>query len=135
MRIDVLLFLLLFFLVITGSNPVTTGVHHNKTSYQPTQNIVKAQQCRLEYANLGLPLIINDNLSQKKDDFISLADDDDDDLIFSRKLVVVAKQFVTLSYTFISVHFCNYHKNRLPFCSHFSYTSSFKYILQRVLRL
>jgi len=135
MRIDILLFLLLFFLVITGSNPVTTSVHRNKTSYQPTQNIVKAQQCRLEYANVGLPIIINDNLNQKKDDLISLADDDDDDIVFSRKLVVVAKQFVALSYTFISVHFYNYHKNRLPFCRHFSYTSSIKYIIQRVLRL
>ena len=135
MRIDILLFLLLFFLVITGSNPVSNSVHHNKTSYQPTQNIVKAQQSRLEYANLGLPLIINDNLNQKKDDLISLADDDDDDIVFSRKLVVAAKQFVALSYTFVSVHFYNYHKNRLPFCRHFSYTSSIKYIIQRVLRL
>lgn len=135
MRIGVLLFLFMFFLMLTGSNPGNTVVHHNKISYQPTQNIVKAQQCRLEYANLGLPIIINDNLNQKKDDLISLADDDDDDLLSARKFVIVTKHFVALSYAFISFHFCDYHKNRLPFCRHFSYTSSFKYILQRVLRL
>ena len=81
-----------------------------------------------------LHLVKTNNLSTKKEDCLSISNEDED-LACSRKQVLIQKSAVGIAQIFLLNHFYNYPKNRLPFCSHFSYTSSYKYILQRVLRI
>ncbi|WP_442589059.1 hypothetical protein ACSBL2_23860 [Pedobacter sp. AW31-3R] len=135
MRAAVVLFLIMFLLVLKGSNSFNAGSHHHKkVSYQPAQTIQKKQQNKSWYANQIFPVIKHDNLTEKKDEFISIADEDED-IVFSRKYVLLTKSHVVLATASVLHHFYSYTRNRLPFCSHFSYTSSYKYITQRVLRL
>ena len=49
--------------------------------------------------------------------------------------MLLPKYFFTLAYASLLIYFYSYFKNRLPFCKHLSYASSYKYILQRVLRI
>lgn len=70
----------------------------------------------------------------KAHEYISIANEDEDPTN-GRKLLLIGKFIATLAWIYTLYHFFNYSKNRLPFCSHLSYLSSYKYILQRVLRI
>jgi hypothetical protein len=122
MRVAAVFFLFLSFLLLR------TGFCHSAA-----QHTKKTLQTELKNTDQGFHVIKNTSLSEKKEDFISI--EDDDDLASTRKYVLVVKSFITVAYTSILIDFYNTFKNRLPFCKHLSYTSSYKYILQRVLRL
>lgn len=81
--------------------------------------------------------ISKDDASNTETDAINATElvDDDDDSISSRKYVEITNHNITFFYTQVSGPFCQYLKNRLPVCKHFSYTSSCKYILYRVIRI
>lgn len=134
MKVAIVFFLSLCFLLLKGHTDVYADIHHNSASYS-TQYIEKKQQTQLENTNRNFPVIKDNGLTDKREDFISLEDEDDDDFAFSRKYVLLAKYFITLAYASILICFYKHLKNRLPFCRHLSYSSSYKYLLQRSLRL
>ncbi|WP_316819135.1 hypothetical protein [Pedobacter nyackensis] len=135
MKAAIVFFFSLCFLLLKGHTDVYAAIHDDSFSYSSAQHVEKKQQTHLETTNQDLPVIKDASLNSKKDEFVSLENEDDDDSMFSRKYVLLTKYFITLAYASVLVCFYNYFKNRLPFCRHLSYSSSYKYILQRVLRL
>ena len=124
MKAVVVFFLSLFFLLLGGSHSVYSETHHSKISSATIQKFEKSKQVNLRNSIPG----------EKKEEFISV-EDEDDDQVFVRKSVVPAKYVMALTYASILIY-SNYRpKNRLPFCKHLSYISSYKYILQRVLKI
>lgn len=122
MRVTAVFFLFLGFLLLRSG-----------FCYSAAQYIEKVQQAKFGNTDQGFHIIKNtSSLSDKKEDFISV--EDDDDLASTRNHVVIVKNIIAVAYTSILIDFYNNFKNRLPFCKHLSYTSSYKYI-QRVLRL
>ncbi len=121
-------------LLLGGYTNGHASVHHNNSNDTPKYHVATVQQTRLGHLNLELPVVKNSSINEKREDYIGI-DNEDEDLVCSRKQVIVSKALVALPHTFALNHFYNYPKNRLPFCSHLSYTSSYKYILQRVLRI
>ena len=72
---------------------------------------------------------------QKKDELIN-DENEDEEVENNTKSIWPSHNFILANAnTFLSITKSNCVKIRLPFCKHFSYTSSFKYILQRVLRI
>lgn len=134
MKTAVVFFLSLCFFLLGRLNHVYAGAHYSTSNYSTVQKIEKLQQAKLVIANQGLPEVKNSTIGDKKEDFISV-EDEDDDLVSVRKSVLPAKYFATLNYASILIYSNAYFKNRLPFCKHLSYTSSYKYILQRVLKI
>lgn len=134
MKTVILFCLSLFFLLLGGHNYAHARAQHNTVASTPTQNIEKPQQTKLINTNQDLPVIKNNTLSEKREDFVSI-EDEDDDSVFARKSVLPTKYFITLAYVTTLISPNSYVKNRLPFCKHLSYTSSYKYILQRVLKI
>lgn len=125
--------LFLSFLLLKGNDMAYAGIRQN-SKYSPAQQINKTQPTRLGSADPGFPIIKHTSQNEQKEEFVTL-EDENEDLVFNRKYVLLAKYFVTLTYASALICYCQHFKNRLPFCKHLSYTSSYKYILQRVLRL
>lgn len=73
------------------------------------------------------------NKKDSQDKLKATEDDDDDDLRASKKnLGTVCISFL---YTEGSDDSHKFRKSSLPFCEHFSLTSSFKFIIHRVIRI
>ncbi|ETZ23895.1 hypothetical protein [Pedobacter sp. V48] len=134
MKTAVVFFLSLCFFLLGGSDYVYAGAHDSTSSHSTVQKIEKSHQETLLMANQGLPEVKSSTIGDKKEDFISV-EDEDDDLVSVRKSILPAKYFATLTYASTLIYSNAYFKNRLPFCKHLSYTSSYKYILQRVLKI
>ncbi len=136
MREVVVFFLSLCLLLLRWHGDACARVRHDSLCFSAALQIEKAKEIKFENISQNFPIVKDNSLNDKKEEFIGVEDDDDDDnLVFARKHFILIKYFITLAYTSLLISFYNYLKNRLPFCRHLSYTSSFKYILQRVLRL
>lgn len=131
MRITVVFFLFLCFSFLGGSNylyssPNHAGAHHssasglNKTIYSELFNKATSQIGK----HTGLDI--------EENHFIIT--EDEEDHVFDRKLVLITQYFATLSPSFGLISITKYFKVSLPSCSHLN-NSTFKYILQRVLRI
>lgn len=139
MKAAVVFFISLFFLsilshVLKGNDRVDAEIHHNTSFYSAARISEKKEQVKFGRIAQNFPLVKLNTFSDKDEDFISI-ENEDDDFAFTRKQTLPARHLTALVPSSAPVHFYNYSKNRLPFCRHLSYTSSFKYILQRVLRL
>jgi len=119
-------------LLLTGSCYGVAPAGNNDIN-RSSQSIVKTHHEFAEYASQGLSLRKNTNFKENREDFISV--EDDDDLVIARKFIAPTKYILIPDYASLVVSFYSYSKTRLPFCKHLSYTSSYKYILQRVLRI
>lgn len=129
--------LCLFFLLLGGSKPAQATGHDTLRSYAPFQHLQKQGQSsplRMRLANLP---VHNHSISDKKESLTIDFDDDDfqEDYVFSRKYVLPLSYFIVLASLSLLSGFFAFVKNRLPFCAHFSFNASPRYILQRVLRL
>ncbi|WP_285057128.1 hypothetical protein [Pedobacter ginsengisoli] len=121
MRVAIVFFLSLCLFVLKGHGDV----------YGSTPRLEKLQHIKPEHAGPGLKLSKNNGLTEKKEDLIGI--EDDEDLASSRKYMPPVICFIILAS--ISLYCYSFLKSSLPFCWHLSYTSSYKYILQRVLRI
>ncbi|WP_214225974.1 hypothetical protein [Pedobacter sp. B4-66] len=131
----VILFLLsLCFLLLGRSDHAYAGAHQNTASYSSALNTEKPQLTKFINTAQDLPVIKSNCFSEQREDFISV-ENEDEDFVSARKSALPVKYIITLAYASILNSSSNYVKNRLPFCKHFSYTSSYKYILQRVLKI
>lgn len=133
-RAIVAFFFFLFSLVLGGQSDGYASIPHSNRSDTPKSHVEKFQQSKLDHFDKEFHLIKNHNVSDKREDFLSI-DDEDEDQVCVRKQIVIAKAYADLAQIAVFALFCSHPKNKLPFCSHLSYTSSYKYILQRVLRI
>lgn len=132
----VLLFFLYSFFLLSGvyQHAYASGHDARISSYSPAQHVAKAEVAKFGRVNQIFPMIKDNSLNERREDLISV-EDEDDDFMSSRKYVLLVRYFFTLAYASVLIYFYNYIKSRLPFCKHLSYASSYKYILQRVLRI
>lgn len=136
MRIVVVFALFLFFLLFGSYHDVRAEAITRASNYSSASIITGVSHERSVNTYQDLPLIKSNGFIEKKDDFTRVEnEDEEEDVVFARKYILLTKYFVTLACVSVFSYFYNYIKNRLPFCRHFSYTSSYKYILQRVLRI
>jgi len=129
--------LCLFFLLLGGSKPAQANGHDTLRSYSPRLHSEKmGQKTPFQMRLANLP-VRNHSISDKKESLTIDFDDDEfqEDFVFSRKYVLPLSYFIVLASLSLLSGFFAVVKNRLPFCTHFSYNSSPRYILQRVLRL
>jgi len=134
MKAFFIFFLSLIFLLLRGNDCAHARAQFDREGY--------AQTFRNQQHDNSSSLIHNLTVSkknaesEKQESIVSIeSENEDEDLTFTRKYVVLAQFFITLSYTTFLLLLGNYLKNELPHCRHLSYTSSNKYILQRVLRI
>ena len=136
MKVIVIFFLSLIFLVLKGNNSAQAEVHSSISSYSPAQHIGKTENNKISSVIQDSPLYKNNSFTDNTDELMSIENEDDgEDFSFTGKQLLATNYFITLVLISVLVSFHNYLKNRLPFCRHLSYTSSYKYILQGVLRL
>ncbi|WP_345952001.1 hypothetical protein ABDD95_11300 [Mucilaginibacter sp. PAMB04274] len=124
----------LFFLLLGGDNYAYTGAHLKRAKYSSAQDVSKVQKVSLGTVNKDNTLIKQANLSEDSEHLISVEDEDESDGL-ARRHLLLDKYSLLLAYTFVLNLFYISFVKRLPFCSHLSYSSSYKYLLQRSLRL
>ncbi len=132
MRAAVISSILLCFCLFIGTKFGYAGTDKNVSTVS-IQKIITSHHNTTTESAVGFSVRKNTRLNDNREDFISV--EDDDDLIIARKLTAPVKYILLPDYTSLLVTFYNFPNNRLPVCTHFSYTSSYKYILQRVLRI
>lgn len=125
-------FLSMCFLLFWGYNYAHAGTHHKKISYIPSRSIDKPQKAKLDDINVAI--LKHSSPSHDKEFFLNI-EDEESDFAFTRKYVLLVKWVAVISCTFVLGYLFNYNYQRLPFCRHLSYNSSYKYIVQRALRV
>jgi len=136
MKTAVIFLLTLCFFLIGGTKAAQSPEAHRSCSIHSVSHLdATSQQLNLLQDNSALPVFQKDLAYQKKAEVISSIEDEDDELISAKKQVLFVKYLIVVAYTSVLIHLFKNFKNRLPFCTHFSYTSSYKYLLQRVLRI
>lgn len=129
----VVIYLLFLFSLLLKTHDVYAGVRHNRSHYSQTQHIQKAAKAQLSNVE-GRHFIKRNTVLIEEKEFFGI-ENEDDTQVFSRKDVLLSDSSVIIVYASILFCFYYYQKKRLPFCKHFSYTASHKYILQRTLRI
>lgn len=133
MKVVVIYLLFLFSLLLKTDDNVYAGVQYNSTHYSQTQHTQKAAKAQLGSVE-GRHFIKRNTVLIEEKEFFGI-ENEDETLAFSRKDVLLIDSSVIIVYASILFFFYYYQKKRLPFCKHFSYTASHKYILQRTLRI
>lgn len=132
MRVVVLFFLLLCSYLLGGHPYAHAGRQASREGYSLKQPV---NPLLLQAAASHLQQVAPGSGSRISEEHSFLVNIDDEDEDFARKLIVLAPFITAFSYAFILICLCNSLKEQLPFCRHFSYTSSSKYLVQRVLRI
>lgn len=121
------IFLFVGFFLLTGSGSVCAK-ESCKAIYNPAVRAAAAPHYTEKQQQIKFWV------QEIREDFISV-ENADDDFEFSSKQVWLARFFITLAYGSLLNDLYSWFKGLLPFCEHLSYSSSYKYILQRVLRI
>lgn len=129
----VVFFLSLCFLLLKGYNYAHAEIPHTTPGYTAGHSFEKLNQIKLARPDQDHFSITSNSTNQKKEELISL-EIEDEDLSFSRKYILT-RCLLALIYASALFFLASYLKKRLPYCWHLSYTSSFKYILERALRI
>ena len=126
MRVTVFFFLFLCFSFLGSANYFYSSPNHSSTSsFDKTTHSTLLNTATTQ---------IDKNTGLGSDENHFVITEDEEDHVFDRKIVLVTQCFGTLSPSLGLISITKYFKILLPFCSHLS-NSSFKYILQRVLRI
>jgi len=134
MRVIIVFFVSLCFLLLGSHHHAHAQIAHSKSNYSAARHPGGKLQISSEISNQNSPVVKSNSLAEKKEGFLSI-EDEDEELSSGRKQVLLANYFITLACISVLIHFYNYFKNRLPFCKHLPHTSSCKYLLQRALRI
>lgn len=62
-------------------------------------------------------------------------EEDDDESVSLKKYAEITNFCAAFFYTQLAGYYNGLHNHRLPFCKHFSYSSSFRYIILRTIRI
>jgi hypothetical protein len=136
MRVVTTFLLSLSFLLVRGHHHLYAHVYHQNTSYSPAK---LSEQSKHLYAASGKYNTPTVGQSIPVDDQNGTIDatemEDEEDSFSSRKYVEITNYFLSFFYAQASGSLQPSSRQRLPFCEHLSYQSSFKYIIQRVIRI
>jgi len=124
MRVAIIFFLSLFCFLLGGHSSAVANARYADYCHSSAETIEKPSPTKFSST---FP-------HETVKEYFFNVEDEDEDFTFVRKYVLQAKYFILFTYTVILSSICK-HRETLPFCSHFSYISSYKYILQRVLRI
>lgn len=131
MRVTVLFFLFLCFSFLGSTDYLYSSPNHSGIYNPSTSSFNKTtHSVLLKIATTQIDK--NTGLGSDENNFVIT--EDEEDHVFDRRIVFVTQYFATLSPSLGLISSIKYFKIALPFCSHLS-NSSFKYILQRVLRI
>lgn len=137
MRLIVTFLLSFVFLFVKGNAHQYHPAYNNKITYAALHLSPTATPSVLSFERKTGAILQKDVADNAASDPVNATevDEDDDDSISSRKLVEITNYFISFLYDHLFADYHRYKKERLPFCKHFSYSSSFKYIIQRVIRI
>jgi hypothetical protein len=134
MRTIVLFFLFLCFLFVGRHYHAYDSVRANGLRNTVAQTTDKIKQ-------LGFSIIKHDDAvikhhSAAHDGNFPITDfDEDENNPSARRYILLAQYSLIVSFTLVLSYLFTYLKERLPIIRHLSYISSYKYIVQRALRI
>lgn len=128
------LFLLSICFFLLGESYAHGRNHQNNAAQITADRNQSVHKAEVQLTDRAVRLINDVRLADKNLEFFNV-ENEDEDFVFSKKSVVFVSYFITLATIFCFGYSFNPFKNRLPFCTHFSYTSSHLYLQQRVLRI
>lgn len=131
MRVAVIFFLFLCFSFLGRYNFFYPKASHSRIHIASTLGFLKTTYSELFHSSEN-QIRKNKIPGKGKDHFLII--EDEEDHVFVRKIVLSTQYFITLSLFFGLISVIKYFKIGLPFCRQVS-NSSYKYILQRVLRI
>lgn len=70
-----------------------------------------------------------------KDKITATESEDEDESVFVKKFLIISKYLIAAFYTLLFACICRLLKKPLPFCPHFSFFSSYRYLLLQVIRI
>jgi hypothetical protein len=136
MKSVIIFFLFLCFLLLTGHNHLYSSNYQSRSSYSVPKLAELSKQSALETNTKSQYIIRNDAPSDNEEDALSATEtEDDDELLAPRKYVEITNYLITFFYSHAAGLANSRMQTRLPFCKHFSYTSSDIYIVQRVIKV
>jgi hypothetical protein len=128
----VIFFVCLCFLLLRGNEEVYAGTNHRGTCYTPLQHIDKTQPVSFTNADEGCIVTKNTGSEGENENLLGIdAEEEDSDTISARKYKLLTRTSLIFSHTFLVSYSCHSFKDCLPFFTPLSY----KYIIQRVLRI
>jgi hypothetical protein len=136
MRVVTTFLLLLSFLLVRGHHHLYAHAYHQNTSYSPVKLLEQSEHL---YATCDEDSTTTIGQALPADEQNGALDatemEDEEDSFSSRKYVEITNYFLSFFYAQASGALQPSSRQRLPFCEHLSYQSSFKYIIQRVIRI
>jgi hypothetical protein len=129
-----LLVSLCFFLSGGRVNSAYAVANHNKVTYTPAHQVQELQQID-RFSDNKDAAIFRAAGANDEDKLLFSSENEDENDLSARKYILLTKYSLILTYTFILSNLCVCVKDRIPFCSHLSYISSYKYIVQRALKI
>jgi len=134
MKAPVLFLLSICFFLLVGESYAHGRNHQNNSARITADRYESIHKAEVQLTDRAVRLINDVRLADKNLEFFNV-ENEDEDFVFSKKSVVLVSYFITLATIFCFGYSFTTLKNRLPFCTHFSYTSSHLYLQQRVLRI
>ncbi len=134
------LFLFLCFLLLRGDLHLYAHAYYNTNSYT-TANIpetsLHASYCPIQDLELHISVVPSSDAENVSDKIkaTEIEDEDESESFHCRKLLEVTNDCTASYYAQASGYVQRYLQNRLPFCRHFSYSSSYKFIVHRAIRI
>ena len=134
MRTIVLFFLFLCFLFVGRHYHAYGSDHPNGTRNTVAQTTDKIKQLSFSVINHDHAVVKSNSTGQGGSFLISDLDEDENNPL-ARRYLLLAKYSLIVSYTLVLSYLFSCLKESLPVIRHLSYTSSYKYIVQRALRI
>ncbi|GAA4800196.1 hypothetical protein GCM10023231_31210 [Olivibacter ginsenosidimutans] len=134
MRVVVLFLLCLSSFLFRISDKNYAHLAHNRdvyTSYKPIKLFVQFKSNKIAHS---YAIIRNGDFEEHETEVFNV-ESEDDSPVFARRDVLISDNALAIIYTSLLHCYHAYLKEKLPFCTHLTYISSYKYILQRVLRI
>ena len=134
MKVVVIFFFSLFFIQLTASNHASAEGNSSIITHSLSQNLQNAQSLDATHTNTQQTVISIANLHEEPEYLIGI-EDDDEDLVIARRYVLLAKYFEIGGCPFLASYVSGNFEKYLPQNTHLAYVSSYKYIVQRALRI
>lgn len=136
MKLVITFLLFLCALLLTGRSNPYGNTNQNSVSLSSVQLgkiINQSNPGHIKNAQTGISKTTTSN--DKSEGVNATETEDEDELISPRKLLEITNYFVSFFHSQAFDQYNSRFQTGLPFCKHFSYTSSDIYIVQRVIRV
>lgn len=133
MKVLYLFVVSLCFLLFGGWSNAHAGTHYKHTRYSSVHCNENSPQVKLANSNQDIT-VLKGSAESKEPEFL-ISSEDEDESLSARRYLLQDKYSLIVSYTLVLSLLYSSFKDRLPLCKHLSYTSSYKYIILRALRI